>query len=486
VSVLGLHIEGFDSVAGFETLGARARALRKPIVAIKVGRSEQARAATVSHTASLAGSDAASGAFLERLGIARVWSVPALLETLKLLHGGGALTGGRLSSLSCSGGEAALMADSAVGRSVTFPPIEAEHSASLRQALGPLIAIANPLDYNTFIWGDLPALTATMTAMTAGGYDLNMLVLDFPRGDLCSDASWWPSAEAFAAALKANNARGAIVSTMGENLPEGAACELFRRGIVPIQGITEAMDAAEAALAIGTAWAKPAPQPVVRSADSSRRTNETLSEATAKSWLSKSGLPVPEGSECADVETAAAKATQLGFPVALKALGVAHKSEAGAVVLNIADEQALRVAAHRMSGLGSGLYVERMVQGGVAELITGVTCDPLFGPVMTLGSGGVLVELLKDTVTMLLPASRSDIEAALHRLKLFPLLDGYRGREKADQEAAIQVIKNIADFALAHADRIVEMDINPLIVRGEAKGAWIADALIVVAEGEPC
>jgi acyl-CoA synthetase (NDP forming) len=485
VSVLGLHIEGFDSVAGFETLAARAKVLAKPIVAIKVGRSEQARAATVSHTASLAGSDAASDAFLRRLGIARVATLPAFLEALKLLHGGGPLTGGRLSSLSCSGGEAALMADSAVGRSVHFPPIGPEHAALLRRALGPLIAIANPLDYNTFIWGNEQALTAVMTAMTAGDYDLNLLVLDFPRVDLCSDAAWWPSVEAFAAALKANNARGAIVSTMGENLPESAARELFRRGIVPIQGIAEAMDAAEAALAIGTAWANAAPQPVIGPAGNPTAANETLSEAAAKSWLSESGLPVPEGSECADVETAIARATKLGFPVALKALGVAHKSEAGAVVLNIACEHGLRVAAHRLGGLGSGLYVERVVPGGVAELIIGVIRDPLFGPVMTLGSGGVLVELLKDTITLLLPASRADIEAALRGLKLFPLLDGYRGREKADQDAAIQAIKDIADFALAHADRIVEMDINPLIVRGKTRGAWIADALIIVAEGEP-
>jgi acetate---CoA ligase (ADP-forming) len=485
VSVLGLHIEGFDAVAGFETLAARAHALAKPIVAIKVGRSEQARATTVSHTASLAGSDAASGAFLRRLGIARVATLPAFLEALKLLHGGGPLAGGRLSSLSCSGGDATLMADSAVGRAVYFPPIGASHVVRIREALGPLVAIANPLDYNTFIWGNEQALTAAMTAMTAGDYDLNFLVLDFPRVDLCSDAAWWLSAGAFAAALKANNARGAIVSTLGENLSESAARELFRLGIAPIQGIAEAMDAAEAALAIGTAWANAAPQPVVGPAGNPTAANETLSEAAAKSWLSESGLPVPEGSECADVETAVARATQLGFPVALKALGVAHKSEAGAVVLNIANEHELRVAVHRLSGLGFGLYLERMVQGGVAELIVGVTRDPLFGPVMTLGSGGVLVELLKDTITLLLPASHADIEAALRGLKLFPLLDGYRGREKADLEAAIQAIKDIADFALAHADRIAEMDINPLIVRGEAKGAWIADALIIVAEGGP-
>lgn len=484
VSVLGLHIEGFDSVTGFEALAARARDLRKPIVAIKVGRSEQARTVTVSHTASLAGSDAGSDAFLKRLGIARVDTVPALLETLKLLHGVGPLTGGRLSSLSCSGGDATLMADSAVGRTVVFPPVSAAQAGPLRTAMGPLIAIANPLDYNTFMWGNAPVLTATMTAMTAGDYDLNFLVLDFPRGDLCSDASWWPSATAFAIALTTNGARGAVVSTMGENLSEATARELFRQGIVPIQGIAEAMDAAEAALAIGTAWAHPAPQPVIGSADPPVAARKTLTEAAAKAWLAESGLPVPRGRVCADAEAAVDAALQVGFPVALKALGVAHKSEAGAVVLDISDVEALRAAAMRLSGIGTGLYVERMVPGGVAELIVGMARDPLFGPVMTLGSGGVLVELLGDTATLLLPAGRAEIEAGLRGLKLFPLLDGYRGRAMADLDATITAVEGIARFALTHADRLVEMDINPLIVCGAGAGAWIADALIVAAEGD--
>ncbi len=223
VSCLGLHIEGFDSAAGFERLAARARGLKKPIVAMKVGRSEQARAATISHTASLAGSDAASDAFLKRLGIARVNSIPSFLETLKLLHAGGPLAGYTLSSMSCSGGEASVMADSAEGRKVRFPALTEKHRAHVKSTLGPLVAVANPLDYHTFIWNNEPAMTATFTAMVSGGFDLNMLVLDFPRLDRCSDADWWPTVRAFEAALKANGARGAVVSSMLENLP-GRAC----------------------------------------------------------------------------------------------------------------------------------------------------------------------------------------------------------------------------------------------------------------------
>lgn len=487
VSSLGLHIEGFDSTAGFERLAARARELKKPIVAMKVGRSEQARAATVSHTASLAGSDAASDAFLRRLGIPRVNTIPSFLETLKFFHAIGPLPGNKLSSMSCSGGEASVMADSAEGRRVRFPALTPEHRARVSQALGPLVAVANPLDYNTYIWNNEPAMTAAFTAMVSGGFDLNILVLDFPRTDRCSDADWWPTVNAFEAALKANAARGAIVTSMGENIPEAHAEELLHRGIVPILGIAEAMDAAEAAVFVGEAWGKPAAEAIGQVQPRSALPGiaeggiaaATADEATAKSLLAAAGLPVAAGMRAATPDEAVAAAEALGYPVALKALGVAHKSEAGAVKLNLRDADSVRAAADAMAGLGTGLYVERMVIGAVAELIVGITRDPLFGPVMTVGTGGVLVELLKDSRTLLLPSSREDIAAALRSLRLFPLLDGYRGRPKADLAAAIDAIAAIAAFALEKSDDLLELDVNPLIVC--ERSAWVADALMVFA-----
>jgi acyl-CoA synthetase (NDP forming) len=533
VTALGLHIEGFDSVAGFERLALRARELKKPIVAMKVGRSEQARAATISHTASLAGSDAGSEAFLKRLGIARVDSIPSFLETLKLLHAVGPLAGGRLSSMSCSGGEASVMADTAEGRPVGFPALSAKNKARVKEALGPLVAVANPLDYNTFIWNDEPAMTKAFGAFVSGGFDLNILVLDFPRNDRCSDADWWTAVSAFEAALEANDAQGAIVASMLENLPEMHAVELIKRGIVPIHGIVEAFDAAEAAAFIGEAWRRAAkgavgsvafPPPSGLPAISPSRgeissfffetsfeksaidegidgrvisplegemagrpeggagERKTLDEADAKALLREAGLAVPKGERVANVDEAVAVARELGFPVALKALGVAHKSEAGAVKLNLHSEGAVRSAATALLPLGSGLYVERMVAGGVAELIVGFTRDPVFGPTMTLGSGGVLVELLKDSATLLLPAAPDEIETALRGLKMFPLLDGYRGRAKSDIAAAIEAVAGIADFVARNADGIEELDINPLIVCGKGEGAWIADALLVSRE----
>ncbi|BCH30662.1 acyl-CoA synthetase [Mesorhizobium sp. L-8-10] len=483
VSALGLHIEGFDSASGFERLAARARELGKPVVAMKVGRSEQARAATISHTASLAGSDAASDAFLKRLGIARVDTIPSFLEALKLVHAAGPLRGHRLSSMSCSGGEASVMADSAEGRRVYFPALTEAHRAQVKSTLGPLVAVANPLDYHTFIWNNEPAMTAAFTAMVSGGFDLNMLVIDFPRGDRCSDADWFPTLRAFEAALRTNSAKGAIVASLPENLPEEYCADLIARGIVPLCGITEAIDAAEAAASIGEAWvAGAAPAVADKTGSCERCAGRTSDEAEAKAMLAAHGLPVPPGRHASNPDEAVAAARALGFPVALKALGLAHKSEHGAVKLDLRDGEAVRVAAESLAGLGTGLYVERMVSGGVAELIVGITRDPLFGPVMTIGFGGVLVELLKDSATLLLPARRGDVEAALRGLKLFPLLDGYRGRPKADLDAALDAVLAIAAFAVTEAETIEELDINPLIVCGEGQGAWIADALLVVSE----
>lgn len=479
VTALGLHIEGFDSLRGMEALAARARELKKPVVALKVGRSHQARAATLSHTASLAGSDAAAAAFLRRLGIARLDSIPAFLEALKLLHAGGPLDGLALSSMSCSGGEASVMADAAVGRRVAYRALTADQAKAVKTTLGPLVTVANPLDYHTFIWANEPAMRETFTAMVGAGFDLNLLVLDFPRADRCSDADWLPAVRAFEAALKANGARGAVVASLPENLSEEQAADLLDRGIAPLCGIDDALSAAEAAAEIGEAWRRPPPEPVVSASPAALYARETLDEADAKALLALHDVPVPPGRRVRDPDHAAAVAAELGFPVALKALGLAHKTEAGAVRLNLTAAEAVRAAAAELAELGSGLYVERMVAAPLAEILVGVTRDPPFGLVMTLGSGGELVEILRDTSTLLLPATGEEIAAALLSLKSAPLLQGYRGRPPGDIAAAVAVVEAVQRLALVEAASIVELEINPLIVSAEGRGAVAADALIV-------
>ncbi|MGI9413212.1 MAG: CoA-binding protein, partial [Hyphomicrobiales bacterium] len=190
IGVIGLHIEGLDDVARFSRVAIRAREQGVPIVALKSGCSEKGAQATVSHTSTLSGADALYHALFARCGIARVHSVPAFLESLKLLSLFGPLPGNRIASLSCSGGEASLMADRTEGTGLVFPDLEPDHAAHVRASLNDYVEIANPLDYHTFIWGNRDATYATFSAMLSGGFDLTMLLLDFPTNESADCTDW--------------------------------------------------------------------------------------------------------------------------------------------------------------------------------------------------------------------------------------------------------------------------------------------------------
>ncbi|MBX5132955.1 acetate--CoA ligase family protein [Rhizobium lentis] len=476
VTAVGLHVEGFGDLAGLERLAAMARRSKKPVVVLKVGRSQQAKHAAVSHTASLAGSDAVADAVLARLGLGRVQSLPALLETLKLLHLAGPLPSYSISSMSCSGGEASLMADAAVGRKVEFPALQPQQLPRLREVLGEMVALANPLDYHTFVWGDLARQTEAFSAMFKGGCALNLVVLDFPRHDRCDSSEWTTTTDAIIAAASATGALAGVLATLPENMPEPVAARLMSKGIVPFSGIDEAITAAEVAAGIGEAWDRPPPLPLLNVVPVDGEL-DTLSEADAKTELAACGLPVPRGLQAFSPREAAEQAERLGFPVVLKGLGIAHKTEAGAVVLNLKDPEAVSNAAAAMPPNG-GYLVEKMIDPPVAELIVGASRDPVFGLSLTLGAGGIFVELLEDSVVLPLPATKADIGAAISWLKIAKLIHGYRGRPRGDLEATIDAVAATAEYVVKNAVRLEELDINPLMVLPEGRGVVAVDALI--------
>ncbi len=480
VSTLGIYLEGFDSVAGFEALANKSRALKKPVVIYSVGKSAKAQASALSHTASLVGSHAVVSGFLRRCGFGQADSIPVFLEALKLLHLYGPLGGYRLSSMSCSGGEASIMADAAHGRRVYFPDLDDAQKAALRDVLGPRVAIANPLDYQTYCWGNREVMQAAYGAMAGIGFDLNLLVIDFPHPARCSDADWHIAVDAFEAALEEKQAKGAFVVGMPENIREEYTEEYRARGMVAFYGIEEAIRACEIGADIGAAWRRE-PAAALCLPRAAGGTRVTLDEAAAKRELAAHGVPVPTGGIVESVAEARALAAELGYPVVLKALGIAHKTEQNAVRLKLESADQVAQAADELFALSPRLYLEKM-HAAVAELIVGVMRDAQFGPVLTLGSGGILVELLKDVVTLLLPASREDVARALDELRSAPLLKGFRGRPRGDIEATIDAILAVQEYALAQADRLAELDVNPLLVGAEDQGAFAADALIVIEE----
>ena len=486
ITALGLYIEGIRDVRAYEALAVKARALGKRIVAVKLGASEQAHAAAVSHTASLTGSDAGARAFLHRIGIAQVDSLGALLETLKILHVVGPLRSHRLVSASCSGGEASLMADSALHRDVVFGPLNADQRGALRAVLGPRVALANPLDYHTYIWGDPTAMAGCFSALMQGDdLGLGIVVLDFPRADRCSAADWDLVIEAVADA--AQNGPMAVLSSLVETMPEAVAETLMARGLVPLCDVPAALDAIAAAAFLGREMDPasvltrsrsygPSGLPAVHISGSATGAGETLAEGVAKQKLAPFGLAVPRSARCATPEAAAQ--ANLTFPVALKGEGFAHKTEAGAVKLGLTSASKVEAAARAMAA--PGYLVEEMVEGAVAELLVGVMHDPAHGFVLTLGAGGIWTEILRDSVTLLLPVTSDQVQAALSGLRIAPLLQGYRGTSPADIQAVVAAVLAVQAFVISHVDRVEEVEINPLLAT--PTGAVAVDALIRFAD----
>ena len=481
VSAIGLHIEGIDDVCAFERAAKRAQGRSIPIVAFKAGHSEIGAQLTISHTASLAGSDQLVDAFLARLGIARVHSLTALLESLKLLHVFGSLPGNRIASMSCSGGEATLLADAAEKHNLCFPPLTEEQVTTVKASLSELVTVSNPLDYHTFIWGDQDRLQATFSAMLASEFDLSLLALDFPRSDRCSAAAWDPAVNAFINAGRATGARTAILATLPENLPEATGAALLAQGIAPLQGVDDAFAAVEAAAFIGAhASSSTALPTTIRALVQQASCNAiTTDEWTAKQWLAEYGVVCPPGHKVDDTEAVAA-ANALGYPVVVKACSseLTHKTECHAVALNLLDAQSVINAVERMQNLSNEFIVESMVVDHVAELIVGVNHDPQFGLYLVIASGGVLVELIGDAQILLLPTSRKEIADALRTLRTYTFLSGFRGQPEGDFQGTVVAVEAIANFALDRADGLLELDVNPLMVRPNGHGAIAADALV--------
>ena len=472
VTALGLHIEGFCDIPAFEALAARAEELGKPIVALKVGRSNAARQATLSHTASLAGSEAGAKALMARLGIARAESLTAFLAILGVMHLHGRRRFQRIASLSCSGGEASLMADAAENLPLTFPPLTDAQKTALNNHLGDAVTLANPLDYHTDIWRNLDAMRGVFAAMASEQADIICLVLDQPREDRCNRADWDIAMEAALTAKKESGGAFALVTSLAENMPEHVADWAYANEIVPLFGFDDTLKA----LASTQALEADSNEPILLAEHHGMPT--TLAEADAKQQLAAFGLRVPKAGRAASAEEAAELAETIGFPVVLKGEGAAHKSEAGLVRLGLSAKQQVLEAAGDMTT--DGFLVEEMIAGSIAELLVGIVHDPAHGFVLTLGAGGTLTELLGDTASLLIPSSREAVETALSKLKIARLLEGHRGKPCGDLRPVLDAIMTIQAYVVAHADRVREVEINPLLVT--PKDAIAADALIVRTE----
>jgi acyl-CoA synthetase (NDP forming) len=479
VTALGLYVEALPDPKAFQEAVDVARELGKPIVAIKTGRSDVAKKMVVSHTASLAGSDELVTDLFERLGVARVNSLEALIEALKVLHVLGPLSGGRIGAMSTSGGDLTLLAD-ALGPDLSMPPLSDKVAQDLQAIIHDLMKAANPFDFQMFDWNDEESMARNFTAFMTEKFDVALCLLDYPREDICDQSTWAGAERGFVRATKETGTKAAVLSTFSDTISEEVAERLMKDRVATLAGIDAGVAGIQSAVDVGAAWRRPKSPPLLTGFDNSNvDAIEVLDEAASKRFIAENGVPVPPG-HVVGSEDAVEAAELLGYPVVLKALGVAHKTDVGGVQLGLADANAVSDAIAEMSDLSVSFLVERMVQGVVVELIVGVARDEQFGPYLLVGGGGILVEMMRDSVSLLLPTTNEWVLEAFSKLKCAPLLKGFRGAPPADLEAAAEAIMAIAAMVENDPEAIVELDVNPLMVLAKGQGVVAADALICV------
>ena len=468
VTALGLHIEGIGDVRAFEELATKARKLGKSIVVLKVGKSAEARKAAQSHTASLAGNAQGAKSLFKRLGISEVDRLEVLLDTLKIFHLNGPLFSKNVRSLSCSGGEASLVSDLAQEYGIQFPKLEKENISELRSVLGEMVALSNPLDYHTYIWGDVEAMASTFIAMMRGHDGITIIIVDFPRNDNCDPSAWNCVITAAKKAKIVEDKPLALVSTLSENIPEQVSFKLLESNIITLHGL----DTALAAISASSSNQKPMnPKPIFLSNPTGKST--LVNEYVAKKSLEKYGLKIPKTEKCL-LSDAHFVSDQIGYPVVLKALGSAHKSEMGEVVLNLENKKAVKNASKKISK--KNVIIEKMIDDTIVELLIGIVHDPAHGMLLTIGAGGILTEILSDTSSLLLPSSEDDVLECFNQLKISKIAKGYRGFSGVDVNQIVDAIMKIQEFVLDNRDKVFEIEINPLLVTSSE--VIVADALI--------
>jgi acyl-CoA synthetase (NDP forming) len=490
VTAIGLHLEGLKNVPGFARAAHKALEKGIPIIALKTGVSQIGAELALSHTSSLSGSDALYDALFDRLGVIRVSGPVSFVETLKAAACGNLPAGNSLIALACSGGDAGLIADYSERNELSLPKLDQGQVGELAQVLPSYANLVNPLDFTTAIWGDGQALNRMLDSALRTEADAAMLVLDYPAEFTGERKECDLLLELYCAALKRHGKSGFVTSAFPELLPAHARERLHAQGVAALQGVEDGLAAwgriagyqrnRQALLDLGESALVPlCPQALTAE-------GELLNEWDSKQALKAFGLPIPNG-VLSTPDKALQDAESLGYPLVVKAVSaqLPHKTEAGAVALNLKDGAALSAALEKMSASIAAyapgvpfdqLLLEPMAKAPLAELIVGIKRENDFGLALVIGAGGILVELLKDSRSLLLPTTDGAIRNAVLSLRSAPLLQGFRGREAADLEVLVAAIRAVADYACENAAQLLELDVNPLLVG--ADGTTAVDALI--------
>lgn len=470
----------------FLEIADRARALDKPIVLLHPGRSARAQASARSHTGALAGDHAVMAALLRHHDVVLVDTIEELIDTAELLARFRAPPQAGAAILTNSGAFKGLALDFCETIGLDLPQPQPETIAALRQVVPDFAAVDNPLDTTGQTIKDPWIFTDSARLLLADPSIGSLIVAIVPGGPRQAMAK----VDALLPALTASD-KPSAVAVMGDEQPLPAEfLPAFRaKGIPVFRSPERALRAMAHATAYGRhrAEARSAPEPIALPRIEVLQAG-IVPEYAGKELLAALGIAVPRGALAADLAEADAIAARIGYPVVLKAQAreLAHKTEAGAVIVGIPDASALaeawerlhrNVARARPGLVLDGVLIEAMAKPGL-ELLVGGRRDPDWGPVVMVGLGGVFVEVLKDVCLMPADLGREAIAAEIGRLKAAPLLSGVRGRPAADLDALCDVVLRLGAL-LRRYPNLVEIDVNPLVVYPRGQGVLALDVLLV-------
>ncbi len=471
-----LFIEGIRKPDEFMKAAGRALKAGKPIIAIKTGRSQKSREAAQSHSGAVAGDYAAYEAVCERYGIINCETLEEMVEMTVPFQQGRLPKGPRVAFMTTSGGTVDLLHDYCDQEKTAVADLAPETVEAIRPYVPADCHIRNPIDTGAPVGVSGKSAPAEICKAFAAdpGVDMVAWCNNMPGSARSAGAQ-----DEVKALVEFTDKPVISFARMPHQIPEGGLAFQEATNMPFVQGTRIGVRAMNALWFFGERAGRDTPEIPTPAGAQANCDGEALETA-----LAARGLPAPKTARAANSDKAGDAAATVGFPAALKIISpeAGHKTEIGGVALNIADETAAVAAAEGMAkklhaidpkAHIDGFLAQEMVSG--VELLVGARDDPQYGPMLIVGAGGVMVELVKDIALRLLPASEDDIHNMLGDLRVSALLDGFRGSGPADKEALIAGIKGLSDFFLDHRTWLADIEINPLMVRPKGQGVCAVD-----------
>jgi acetyltransferase len=502
--VIGCFIEQFRDANKLYAVAEQAAAAGKPIVVLKIGRSEGGQRAARAHTGSLVGSDDVIDTVMRQLGIIRVYNLDEMIETLAVFHSKKLPRGNGVGTIFVSGGAGGLISDISQDLGVNLPSLAPDIAARLHDIIPAYGTVGNPLDTTGQVAQQPEIMGGVLEAMAEdpnidtvvyGQAYPNKVDLDSPVGQVMKQIPDKYPDKVFLIlsavtgkvqeGYRGDQAPGDPVMTW-DDVPFLQGMENGLRAIRSLNRYAEfqRQRATRASAEQGDSSVAAEARAIIAAAG-----GKPLVEREAKHLLSLYGIPVTQERLVTTADDAVAAAREMGYPVVLKVESpdILHKTEAGGVMLNLADDNAVREGVDQIVANAraympeadiSGVLVQQMVSGG-RELILGMTQDPTFGPAIAVGLGGIFVEILKDVQLGVPPLTDAMSRDMISRLRGKAILEGTRGEAASDIDAVVDVLGRFSQLCLDLRDDVAEIDINPLLVFEEGKGACVLDCLIV-------